>query len=192
MIAHNVGVMTVQAGAARLLLERHPERAEEPLRCVEEAGREALGETRRLFGILACDGAGFPRAPHPDLGDLDALYHPVRRAGLTVDAVVEGPPRRVPPGVGLAAYRIVQEALTNTLTHARASRVEIVLRYRPDALEIAVTDDGRGGGASVGTGHGLVGMRERAALYGGEVAAGPRTAGGYAVRARLRAGREPP
>ena len=184
VIAHSVSVMTVQAGAARLLIDEDPLRARESLIAVEETGRQALGEMRRLLGILRGDEHETRLAPQPGIADIDALVEQVRAAGLPVEIVVEGEPKRLSPGVDLAAYRVVQEALTNALKHAGAARAQVSIRYGTDALELAVTNDGhaRRNGR---TGHGLVGMRERVALYGGDFEAGSRQGGGYAVRASL-------
>jgi signal transduction histidine kinase len=184
VIAHSVSVMTVQAGAARLLLDDDPPRARESLVAVEETGRQALGEMRRLLGILRGSEEEMRLAPQPGIGDVDRLVRHVRAAGLPVDLVVEGEQTPLPPGVDLAAYRVVQEALTNALKHAGAARARVTIRYGASALDLAVTNDGhvrRNGGA----GHGLVGMRERVTLYGGDFEAGPRSEGGYAVRASL-------
>jgi signal transduction histidine kinase len=186
VIAHSVSVMTVQAGAARVLLdEDRPERARESLLAVEETGRQALGEMRRLLGILRGDEHETRLAPQPGISDIDALVEQVRRAGLPVDVVVEGEPRPLPPGVDLAAYRVVQEALTNALKHAGAARAEVSIHYGNNVLELAITNDGHVRRNGRGGGHGLVGMRERVALYGGEFEAGPRNGGGFAVRASL-------
>ena len=184
VIAHSVSVMTVQAGAARLLLDDDPPRARESLVAVEETGRQALGEMRRLLGILRGDEHEADLAPQPGIADIDALVEHVRAAGLPVDVVIEGDPKRLPPGIDLAAYRVVQEALTNALKHAGAARAQVAIRYGERALELAVTNNGtvRGNGRR---GHGLIGMRERVALYGGQFEAGPRPTGGYAVRASL-------
>jgi signal transduction histidine kinase len=184
VIAHSVSVMTVQAGAARLLFDDDPSRAKESLLAVEETGRQALAEMRRLLGILRGDAQEGRLAPQPGIADLDALVEQVRSAGLPVDVLVEGKPRALPPGVDLAAYRVVQEALTNTLKHAGAARAEVLIRYSETALELAVTNDGHVRRNGRG-GHGLIGMRERVTLYGGELHAGPRSGGGYAVRATL-------
>ena len=184
VIAHSVSVMTVQAGAARLLLGEDPARARESLVAVEETGRQALAEMRRLLGILRGDDRQTRLTPQPGIGDIDALVDQVRAAGLPVDVVVQGDPKRLSPGVDLAAYRVVQEALTNALKHAGAARAEVSVRYGRDAVQLAIVNDGRvptNGRA----GHGLVGMRERVALYGGEFEAGPRSGGGYADRATL-------
>jgi signal transduction histidine kinase len=184
VIAHSVSVMTVQAGAARLLLEEDVARAKESLLAVEGTGRQALGEMRRLLGILRGDEEETRLAPQPGIADIGSLAEHVRAAGLPVDLAVEGEPQTLPPGIDLAAYRVVQEALTNALKHAGAARAAVAIRYNRTALELSVVNDGhvaRNGRA----GHGLVGMRERVALYGGEFEAGPRRDGGYAVRARL-------
>jgi signal transduction histidine kinase len=184
VIAHSVSVMTVQAGAARLLLDEDPARAREPLLSVEETGRQALGEMRRLLGILRADEQPKALAPQPGVGDIGTLVDQLRGAGLPVDVVVEGEPQALPPGIDLAAYRVVQEALTNALKHAGAARAVVSIRYRGTALELSVVNDGRVPRNGRG-GHGLVGMRERVALYGGEFEAGARREGGYAVRATL-------
>ena len=186
VIAHSVSVMTVQAGAARLLLDEDPPRARESLVAVEETGRQALAEMRRLLGILRGDEHETRLAPQPGIADLDALVEQVRTAGLPVDVVVDGEPKPLPPGIDLAAYRVVQEALTNALKHAGAARAQVSIRYGPTAVEVAVTNNGQGARANGGGGgHGLIGMRERVTLYGGEFEAGPRRGGGYAVRASL-------
>jgi signal transduction histidine kinase len=187
VVAHSVSVMTVQAGAARLLLAEEPERARSPLLSVEETGRQALADMRRLLGILREEEAGAALAPQPGLARLDALLEQARQAGLPVELTVEGERRALPPGVDLTAYRIVQEALTNARKHGGPARAHVALRYGRAALELEVTNDG-GASANDGSGgHGLIGMRERVALYGGELEAGPRESGGYAVRARLPA-----
>ena len=184
VVAHSVGVMTVQAGAARLQLDHEPGRARAPLLAVEEAGREALAELRSLLGMLRRDDGDLMLTPQPGLADLEDLVAQARLAGLPVELSVQGTPAPLPPGVDLAAYRILQEGLTNTRKHAGPARASVAVRYQPDALELEIIDDGRtvpNGGA----GHGLVGMRERTALYGGQLEAGARPQGGFAVRARL-------
>jgi signal transduction histidine kinase len=185
VIAHTVSVMTVQAGAARLLLDDEPERAVEPLLAVEETGRQALAEIGRLLGILREGEGEIAFARRPGMADLDALVEHARRAGLAVEVAVEGRPSALAPGVDLAAYRIVQEALTNALKHSGPTHAEVTVRYGGGAVDLEIANDGRVVSAGDRGGHGLVGMRERAALYGGELEAGPRTGGGYAVRARL-------
>jgi signal transduction histidine kinase len=186
VVAHSVSVMTVQAGAARMLLNTDPQRAVAPLLAVEEAGRQALAELRRLLGILRTDEGGAGLVPQPDIEDLPELIETVRAAGLLVELVEDGDVRPVAPGPGLAAYRIVQEALTNTLKHAGAEHVVLTMDYGADQLRIEVRDDGRRAHRAAGHGgHGLAGMRERAAVYGGVLEAGPEHGGGYAVRASL-------
>jgi signal transduction histidine kinase len=195
VIAHSVSVMVIQAGAAEQLLEDTPERARQPLEAVQDTGRQTIVELRRLLGILREDGQELSLAPQPGLAGLALLVEEMGQAGLPVQLRVEGQPGRLPPGVDLAAYRIIQEALTNTLRHAGPAHAEVLVRYQQHAVELEVLDDGRGpgprDGAGGASGHGLVGMRERIALYGGTLEAGPRatttgTAGtGYVVRARL-------
>jgi signal transduction histidine kinase len=186
VIAHTVSVMTVQAGAARLLLDDEPERAVEPLLAVEETGRQALAEIGRLLRILR-DGEGeMAFARQPGMADLDGLVEQARRAGLRIELRVEGQAAAdLPPGVDLAAYRIVQEALTNVLRHGGPTHAEVTVRFGAEAVDLVIVNGGRVVSAGDRGGHGLVGMQERAALYGGEVEAGPRVGGGYAVRARL-------
>jgi signal transduction histidine kinase len=186
VIAHSIGVMKVQTGAARLLLEENPARAKEALLAVEETGRQALGEMRRLLGILRGNEHESRLAPQPGISAIAALIDQVRTAGLPVEIVVEGDPRALPPGIDLAAYRVVQEALTNALKHSEAARAEVSIHYRDTTLELSVTNNGRAKRNGNGrVGHGLIGMRERVALYGGEFSAGPRSEGGFTVRARL-------
>lgn len=183
VIAHTVSVMTVQAGAARLLLDEEPERAGEPLLAVEETGRQALAEIGRLLGILRERQSALGR--QHGMADLDALLERTRQAGLPVDLAVEGTPAALPPGVDLAAYRIVQEALTNALKHGDRTHAEVTVRFGGEAVDVEILNDR--GVVSNGDrgGHGLIGMRERVALYGGELEAGPRAEGGFAVHARL-------
>jgi signal transduction histidine kinase len=187
VIAHSVSVMIVQAGAARLTLNGEAGQATEALLSVERAGRQALDEMRRLLGMLRQGHAEPQLTPQPGLGDLERLVEQVRAAGLEVEVEVEGAPVPLAPGVDLSAYRIVQEALTNTLKHAHARSVRLRLRYEGDAVAIEVLDDGRGGMPN-GTGHGLVGMRERVELYRGAFEAGGAPGGGFRVHARLPVG----
>jgi signal transduction histidine kinase len=184
VIAHSVAVMTVQAGAAEEMLKQDPQRALEPVRAVQETGRQALAEMKRLVGMLREDDREAGLEPQPGVGDLDRLIAQVREAGLPVELRVEGAPRPLPIGVDLSAYRVVQEALTNALKHARAASAVVVLRYRDEDLAIEVTDDGVGSEPS-GNGHGLAGMRERVGVFGGRFEAGPGERGGFAVRALL-------
>jgi len=187
VVAHHMSVMIVQAGAARAVGERDPAAAAEALRQVEESGRTGLAEMRRLLELLQTPEGGDGLAPQPGLARLDELLTTTRTTGLAVDLTVEGPERPLPVGVDLSAYRIVQEALTNVLKHSGSSTASVRIAYRPDALEIEVADRGIGvpeGAASDG-GHGLIGMRERTALFGGSFESGARADGGFVVRARL-------
>jgi signal transduction histidine kinase len=190
VVAHSVSVMTVQAGAARRVLDQagaDPD-VREAIATVEATGREALAELRRVVGVLREDGESAGVAPQPGVADLPALVARAREAGLSVELEVEGEPRPLPSGVDLSAYRIAQEAITNTLKHAGPARAQVRVCYGAEALEVQVVDDGRGAAADPappGGGNGLVGMRERVALFGGELRAGPRAGGGYEVKARL-------
>jgi signal transduction histidine kinase len=179
VIAHNLSVMVVQAAAADDVFETRPDRAREALRRVEATGRSALAELRQLLGDVRGNGADF--APQPGLGRLDELVREVGDAGLEVAITIEGTPTEVPTALDLSAYRIVQEALTNTLKHAHARRAEVAVRYQGSTLDIEVRDDGSGDGG--GSGHGLIGMRERVAVFGGSLSAGPAENGGFAVAA---------
>jgi signal transduction histidine kinase len=186
VISHNVSVMVVQAAAGGDVFATRPDRAREALGSIESTGREALVELRRLLGILRTGDEQLAIGPQPGLGSLRSLVEQVREAGLAVELRIEGEQAPLPPGIDLAAYRIVQEALTNTLKHAGKAQASIVVRYAQAALELEISDNGPGTGAVVnGSGHGLIGMRERAALYGGALEAGARDTGGYTVRARL-------
>jgi signal transduction histidine kinase len=186
VIAHSVSVMVIQAGGARLVMGDQPERAEESLRSVERAGREALAEMRRLLGVL---GEGNPRAlaPQPGLSDIEPLLADARSAGISAALLIDGDPAPVPPGVDLCAYRIVQEALTNAIKHAAPARALVTVRWRDGELELEVSDDGNRSGAvnGGGGGHGIPGMRERVALHRGSFRAGAHPDGGFTVLARL-------
>jgi len=188
VISHNVSVMVVQAAAARDVFDTHPARALEALGAIESVGREALGELRMLLDVVHQGDMGgheLPRAPQPNLGRLPALVEQVRAAGVLVELDVDDEIGRLPAAVDLSAYRVVQEALTNVLKHSRASVTEIELRRTNSHLTLGVTDNGAGSGLDRGEGKGLVGMRERVELLGGEFAAGPRPAGGFAVHAAI-------
>jgi signal transduction histidine kinase len=185
VIAHSVSVMVVQAGAARKVLDDKPGAARESLLAVEATGHEAMAELRRLLGVLGENGSEPPRAPQPTLDTLDTLIGPVREAGLPVVLRVEGKRSSIPPSVDNAAYRIVQEALTNALKYAGGAPTEVVVRYTPDAVELEVVDEGIVATAADGIGRGLAGMRQRVALFGGSIEAGKRPGRGYAVRARV-------
>jgi signal transduction histidine kinase len=158
---------------------------------VEQTGRSALAEMRRLLGAMHGDGDSLELAPRPGLDRLDALVDDVSRAGLPVELHVEGSPFPLPEAIDLSAYRIVQEGLTNALKHAHASRADVTVRYRPEELEIEVRDNGNGASTSDGLGHGLVGVRERVKIYGGEMTAGAAPGSGFVLTTRLPIGNEP-
>ena len=184
VIAHNVSMIVVQAGAAARVIEGPQPHVREALEAIETAGRATVDEMRRLLGVLRETGDGASLSPQPGLGQLDDLVGKVREAGLTVDVRVEGAPVSLAPALDLTAYRIAQEALTNALKHAECERAELTVRYEDAAVEIEVRDNGAGHGSGSGAGLGLIGMRERAALWGGRLEAG-RTTDGWRVRARL-------
>ena len=184
IVAHSVSVMVLQIGALRHKLPPGLEQDREALTGVEETGRAALAEMRRLLGAMH-DGEDAELSPQPGLDSLDALVERVGRAGLPVQLHVEGTAVLLPRAVELSAYRIVQEGLTNALKHARASRADVTLTYGPDDLELEVRDDGVGTAASDGLGHGLVGIGERVKIYGGEMTAGAAPDGGFVLTARL-------
>jgi signal transduction histidine kinase len=185
VVAHSISVIVLQARGGFRALETEPADAREAFANIERTGHQALGEMRRLLGILRRGDEELALAPQPSLGELDTLLEQVRDAGLPVHVTIEGDVRDLPPGVDLSAYRIVQEALTNALRHAGPARARVLLRYRADDLEIEITDDGPGTGDGASPGQGLIGMRERVSVYGGELQAGPRPGGGYTLRARL-------
>jgi signal transduction histidine kinase len=191
VVAHNVGLIVLQAGGARSVLATDPDRARTALLHVEETGRQTLAEMRHLVGILRED-EGEERQPLPRLERLPALVDEARAGGLTVNLDVEGSPVELPAGLELAVYRLIQEALTNVRKHAPASHVRARLAYEPDRLRIEVTDDGGPSGAAAaptrdvsGLGHGLIGMRERVQVYDGQMQAGPLPGGGFRVEATL-------
>lgn len=184
VIAHTVSVIGLQAGAAERMLDRDPERAREPLQSIQGRARESVLELRRLLGILREDAQPAQLAPQPRLAALGQLVEKVAAAGLAVELRFEGGAETLPAGIELSAYRIVQEALTNVLRHADATRATVVVRYCDRSLELEVSDNGSSATMN-GSGHGLIGMRERAALYGGTVAVSLTPDGGFCVRARL-------
>lgn len=191
VIAHSVSVMVIQAGAARMVMDREAEQAETSLRAVERAGREALAEMRRLLGVVDGEQDLRALAPQPGLADLGELLSRTRASGLATDLLVDGEPAAVSPALDLCAYRIVQEALTNAIKHAGPASAEVRLRWAEDALELEISDDGRGPAARDDCGgHGIAGMGERAALHGGSIYAGASAGGGFTVRARLPLVRE--
>jgi signal transduction histidine kinase len=186
VVAHSVSVMVVQAGGARRILERDPRRAVEAAAHIEDVGRAALAEMRRLLGVLHHGEDDAERAPQPTLRELDRLVARSRAAGLPVTLVIEGAPRPLPPGKDLAAYRVIQEALTNAIKHAGAAPTAVTVRWEPAWLELEIVDEG--GKAMNGrnrSGHGLVGMEERVRLYDGSLRAGRAQGGGFEVVARL-------
>jgi signal transduction histidine kinase len=185
VVGHSVSVMTVQASAVRRLLRPHQEKQRDALLVVEQTGREALAEMRRMVGVLRRPEEAPALAPQPSLEHVDKLVEHAREAGLPVTLAIEGEPEPLPAGVDLTAYRLVQEGLTNALKHAQAGHAEVLVRYGEGHVELTVSDDGRGVGSGDGGGHGLVGMRERVTVYGGELEAGPRAGGGYRLRAKL-------
>ena len=203
VVTHNVSVMVIQAGAARKVMDTAPERSKEALLAVEAGGRAAMSELRHVMGLLAAPDTGRPDSPadglepQPGLGHLDALIERVRAAGTPVAIAVSLPPEPLPPGVDLAAYRVVQEALTNTIKHAPGADASVTIGHTDDCLEIEVIDtgaahdapstgaNGTGAGTGGGNGRGLIGLRERLTVYGGELTAGPTLAGGYRIRARV-------
>jgi signal transduction histidine kinase len=188
VVAHSVGVIVVQAEGARRVFERDPDRAREALDSIEQTARTALADMRHSLGVLRREGGEATREPQPGIDDLGDLVERAREGGLTVEVAVEGELRPLPQGVDLSAYRIVQEALTNTIKHAGQVRTRISVRYGERALQLEVSDDGPGpsaNGAERRSGHGLVGMRERVASLGGELHTGPGPEGGFVVRASL-------
>jgi signal transduction histidine kinase len=192
VIAHSVSVMVIQAGGARLVMGSDPDRAERSLRSVERAGRDALAEMRRLLGVL--DRGEDPRAlaPQPGLSNIEELLARARESGLATSLRIDGEPATVSPALDLCAYRIVQEALTNAIKHAGPACAEVRVRWRLSALELVISDDGRGPGPVIdaAAGHGIPGMRERVALHGGSIESGARASGGFIVQARLPLARE--
>jgi signal transduction histidine kinase len=188
VVAHHVSMMGVQAGAARVVIDRDRVKAKEALTAIETSSRQAVAELHRLLGFLRQAGDRDDLAPQPGLGQLPRLAASMSDSDLAVEVSIEGEERSLPPTVDVSAYRIVQEALTNTLKHSAASRADVHVRYWPDELEVEIVDDGppNGGSSSASGGLGLIGMRERAALHGGQLSAGPAAGGGFAVRVRLR------
>jgi signal transduction histidine kinase len=198
VVTHNVSVMVVQAGAARRVLDSSPGEAREALLAVEASGRTAMAELRHLLGLLAPAGEAEPDpaepvlTPQPGVARIPALLSRVREAGMPVELSVDAPAgsaRALPPGIDLVAFRVVQEGLTNVMKHAGQTRTTVHLEYRPRDLLITVCDDGGprvGPGAEPGPGaRGLIGLRERIAVYGGELDAGPRPGGGWRLTARI-------
>jgi signal transduction histidine kinase len=185
VVAHNVSMIVVQAGAAARVLHGEQPDVRNALEVIAATGRETVDEMRTLLGVLRSDDGPAALKPQPGLADLDQLVSGIREAGLPVTLRIEGAPRPLPPTLDLSAFRIVQEALTNTLKHAGPARAEVTVRYEDGLVTLEIADTGRGPDGGRGTGHGLVGMRERAAMLGGELEAARADSGGFTVRARL-------
>ena len=185
IVAHAVSVMVLQVGAVRHKLPATLAEDGDALKSVEQAGRTALAEMRGLLAAMRRDGDEAAFTPQPGLDGLDSLLEEIGRAGLPVQLHVDGEPVALPRGIDLSAYRIVQEGLTNALKHARASNADVTVRYWPDELQLEVRDNGEGSSTSDGLGHGLVGIRERVKIYGGEMTAGTTNGGGFTLSTRL-------
>jgi signal transduction histidine kinase len=191
VVAHSISVIAVQSGVGAHVAKTQPEEAAKALAAIEATSRAALTELRRLLGVLRQEGEPQSSlAPVPGLADLDSLLAEVAKAGLGVRLRIEGTPSPLPAGVDLSAYRIVQEALTNVVKHAGPARAQVVVGYHDRDVTVEVTDDGQGAAAPAGdgqarVGHGLIGMRERVAAFGGDLEVGPRPGGGFRVAARL-------
>jgi signal transduction histidine kinase len=189
VVAHHVSMMGVQAGAGRVVIDRDPQKAKEALAAIELSSRHAVQELYRLLGFLRQAGDPDPLTSQPGLGQLASLAAAMSETELTVEVRIEGEQRPLPATVDVSAYRIVQEALTNTLKHAGPeARARVQVHRNAEALTVEVLDDGSGqvgSGSRSGGGHGLVGMRERVAIYGGALSAGRRNGGGFAIHARL-------
>ena len=192
IVAHAVSVMVLQVGAVRHKLPDGRAEDRDALMSVEQAGRAALAEMRHLLAVMRRDGDDVELTPQPGLDGLDSLVRTIERTGLPVRVRIDGEPYPLPQGVDLSAYRIVQEGLTNTVKHAAASHAEVTLHYAPDEIRIDVCDDGHGAGASDGLGHGLIGVRERVNLYGGEMSAGTANGRGFILSTRLPVAHERP
>jgi signal transduction histidine kinase len=185
VVAHAISVIVLQARGGRRMLPEPATETRAALDAIESAGEQALTEMRRLLGMLRHDDDELALAPQPSLSRIDDLVRSLRGAGLPIELRIEGEPAALPPGVDVSAFRIIQEALTNALKHAGPARASVTLRYSPVDVELEIIDDGAGDGNGGGSGHGLAGIRERVAVYGGEVQSGQLPEGGYAVRARL-------
>jgi len=177
--------MLLQARGGRRMLTTDPEQTRQALDAIDHAGAQALAEMRRLLGVLRQTDEERALAPRPSLARIDELVTRLSGTGLPVHVTVEGTPVELPPGIDVSAYRIVQEALTNALKHAGPAHAQVTVRYTSDDLELEVSDDGAGTDNGGGSGHGLAGLRERVAVYGGELESGVLAEGGYALRARL-------
>jgi signal transduction histidine kinase len=185
VMAHSLASINIQSGAGAHVLHRHPEQALDSLLAIKQASKVALDELRATLGMLRGDEGGAPRAPAPGLADLAMLTGGAERAGVPVQIECRGQVSPLPPATDLAAYRIIQESLTNVMRHAGATKAQVGLTYEDDSLRIEVSDDGRGPAHSANGGHGIIGMRERAAMVGGSLEVGPRAEGGFRVLASL-------
>jgi signal transduction histidine kinase len=185
VVAHNVSMMVVQAGAARRVLDGDQPHVSSALDEIARAGRQTVDEMRTLLGVLRDPDDPAALKPQPGLADLEQLLDGVRAAGLPVTLRIEGERRLLPQAADLSAFRIVQEALTNSLKHGGPATADVVVRYAPEEVRLEIRDTGAGRPSETGTGHGLVGIRERVAMFGGELEAAPQPEGGFAVRARL-------
>jgi signal transduction histidine kinase len=185
VVAHNVSMMVVQAGAAASVLRGEQPSVQNALDVIAATGRETVDDMRTLLGVLRSADDPASLKPQPGLGDLEQLAHGVREAGLPVTVCIEGVRRPLPPALELSAFRIVQEALTNALKHAGPAHALVTVRYTGGGVELEIADSGCGPSASPGNGHGLVGMRERVTMFGGELQTGPSGLGGFEIRARL-------
>jgi signal transduction histidine kinase len=190
VVAHSMGVIVVQAQAAAGMLDDDAAPAREVLESIERTGREALGEMRRMLGLIR-ERADKPVGPLPSLRGVEPLIADVRAAGLPVSVEIRGAERPLPAGVDASAYRILQEGLTNVRKHAGAAHAEVVIANRRDGVELSICDDGRSPGSPPVAGHGLLGIRERVAVFHGTVEAGPRSEGGWRIQARLLVEHEP-
>jgi signal transduction histidine kinase len=188
IVSHSLGLVVLQANAADEMLERDPERARQALGLIRRVGQEAIAEMGTLVGLMR-DGQVAPREPQPSLADLGGLIATTQAAGLGVELAIEGEPRPLPAAVELSAFRVVQEGLTNALKYAGPAHAHVLLRYWDDELEVEVVDDGVGTAERGGGRHGLAGIRERVAVFGGRFQAGPRASGGWQLRAAFPVGR---
>ena len=184
IVAHSLGVLVLQAGAAEQILDRDPERAREVLKSIRATGLEAIGELGTLLGLVRGD-RDESRQPLPSLADLNSLIDKTRNAGLAVELKIEGDRRRLPAAIELSAFRVVQEGLTNALKHGGLTTAQVVVRYREHDLEVEVADDGQGSHAGNGSRHGLPGLRERLTVFGGTLEVGPRPGGGWRLWAQF-------
>lgn len=185
VVAHAISVTVVQARGGERILASNPERAREAFGAILATGEQALGEMRRLLGMLRDDTEPSGLSPQPSIDQLAELVEQLRRSGLDVELTVAGPPRPLPPGIDISAYRIVQEALTNVVRHAGPAVARVSVDYHPGAVEVSVVDNGRGAVNPRPGGHGIIGISERVSLVGGTLAVGPNPSGGFAVRVLL-------